>query len=289
MKIPQDLIPNKSLSALSTLGIGGPARFYAEIKTIDRMQEMLAFCAREQLPFFILGKGSNCLFDDRGFNGCVLHNKIDFMKHQEGLFHVGAGYSFSRLGTQTAKLGYGGLEFASGIPASVGGAVFMNAGANGGETKDFLISVDFVDETGTLSSIPKHELDFSYRSSTFQKLKGAIVGATFQLTECSQARKKQCDIIHYRQKTQPYKEQSAGCVFRNPSALTAGKLIETCGLKGLNVGDAEVSLLHGNFLINKQKASAEEFKSLIQTVQKTVWEKTGISLECEIRRIAYDL
>lgn len=282
-------IENQPLSALSTLGIGGPAKFYIEVKQLDEMKEALLYCKKHKIPFFILGKGSNSLFDDKGFNGCVIHNKIDFIKVSSNTFHVGAGYSFSRLGTHTAKLGFQGLEFASGIPASVGGAVYMNAGANGTETKDCLSSVDFIDEEGNFICYLKEDLSFSYRTSSFQQKKGAIVGATFSLTKNHEARTKQLEIIRYRQKTQPYGEKSLGCVFRNHQGKSAGQLIEACGLKELTHGHARVSSLHANFLINLGLATATEFKQLIQQVKKSVKQQTGIDLECEIREIPYEL
>lgn len=286
---PPHLIQNKPLSSLCTLGIGGPAKFYLEIKQIEAMQEAIRYCNSENIPFLVLGKGSNCLFDDQGFNGCILHNKIDFLNQTNHCFHVGAGYSFSRLGTHTAKLKFSGLEFASGIPASVGGAVFMNAGANGAETKDCLVSVDFIDGEGNLTTYLKDEMEFCYRHSSFQDKKGAIVGATFSLTENGEARAKQMEIIQYRKQTQPYNDKSAGCVFRNPKDLSAGKLIEECSLKGQGVGNACVSPMHANFLINQKGATAAEFKELIRLVQHTVQLKTGTILECEIRMIPYEL
>lgn len=288
ISFPQ-LIQNKPLSSLSTLGIGGPAKFYTEVRKVEEMQAILSYCKTNSLSFLVIGKGSNCLFDDRGFNGCIIHNKIDFLNSSEGLFHAGAGYSFSRLGTQTAKLGFGGLEFAAGIPASIGGAVFMNAGANGAETKDYLQSVDFVDEEGVLTTYLKEAITFYYRYSSFQDKKGAIVAATFSLNKSDDARQKQISIINTRQKTQPYSDKSAGCVFRNPAHQPAGKLIDECGLKGFSVGKASVSSLHANFLINQKEATAVEFKELIDQVRSIVQEKTGTHLECEVRMIPYEL
>lgn len=283
------VLENQPLAPLSTLGIGGPARFYILVKDVKGMKEALIYCQLGQIPFFILGKGSNSLFDDRGFNGCVIHNKIDGIYHSGDDFFVGGGFSFSRLGTHTAKLGYGGLEFASGIPASVGGAIFMNAGANGAETKDHLSSVDFIDASGHEIRFLKEELQFSYRNSSFQKMRGAIVGATFSLKKNPEARSTQFEIISYRKKTQPYKEKSLGCVFQNPEGVSAGKLIETCGLKESCFGDAKVSSLHGNFLINQNQATAEEFKTLIRQVQEAVKSQKGIDLVCEIREVPYEL
>lgn len=283
------LVQNKQLSSISTLGIGGPAKFFLEVRCESEMQAAFAFCKDEKIPFFILGKGSNSLFDDKGFNGCVIHNKIDFLNQDGSIFHVGAGYSFSRLGTHTAKLGYSGLEFASGIPASIGGAVFMNAGANGSETKDCLLTVDFMDTDGAITQYSKAQIQFNYRFSSFQSMQGAILSASFSLNENKQARSKQMEIIHYRQKTQPYSDKSLGCVFRNPVTKPAGLLIDECGLKGYSVGNASVSTLHGNFLINDTGATSSEFKELIKDVQNKVKEKTGTTLECEIRMIPYEL
>src|SRR5262245_15825202 len=139
------LLQNKSLQSLSTFGIGGEARLFAEANTVEELSALLTYCDCERLPFLVLGKGSNTLFDDRGFDGLVILNKIDFFEQQGEIISVGAGYNFSRLGQLTARLGFGGLEFAAAIPATVGGAIFMNAGANGQECCDCLEEVHFVD------------------------------------------------------------------------------------------------------------------------------------------------
>ncbi len=283
------LLENKLLSSVCTLGIGGVARFYIEVDSVEKLQEAMRFSKVQQLPYFILGKGSNCLFDDRGFAGVVIHNKINFCNRiVDGVYKVGAGYSFALLGVQTARDGFSGLEFASGIPASVGGAVFMNAGANGLETKQCLESVEFVTAEGVLKEFKADELLFGYRYSSFQDFDGAIASATFRLIPQSEAREKQLKIIKYRQETQPYGEKSAGCIFRNPAGNFAGKMIEECGLKGFSVGNASVSTLHANFLINKGGATSKDFKELIETIRAQVKNEKGIELESEVRIIPYD-
>jgi UDP-N-acetylmuramate dehydrogenase len=280
---------NKMLGDVCTFGIGGPARYFVEVKTVEEMQKILIHCKQENLPFFIIGKGSNCLFDDKGFNGVSILNKIDFFETpQPGTYYVGAGYSFSLLGVKSAREGWSGLEFASGIPASVGGAIFMNAGANGNETAAHLISVDFIDENGNKQNYKKKDLSFSYRTSPFQTMKGAVVGATFVLLPCSNARKKQLEIVDYRKKTQPYGQMSAGCVFRNPNCNHAGALIDICGLKGTSFGDAKVSELHGNFLINSGQATSRDMLMLIDYVKSQIKEKHGIELETEIRYVPFE-
>ena len=280
---------NKLLKEVSTFGIGGPARYYFEAKTIEAMQWAIKQSIELHLPYFILGKGSNCLFDDKGFEGLVIHNKIDFLNHPEPhLFHVGAGYSFSLIGIQTARQGWSGLEFASGIPGSVGGAVFMNAGANGRETCESLVAVDYISEKGELEYLNKNDLAFAYRTSPFQKMKGAIVGATFSLTPSEDARKKQIEITKNRIKSQPYNDKSAGCVFRNPDCNFAGALIEQSQLKGTSIGGAKVSELHANFIINTGDASSQDVLDLIQTVKQKVKTHTGKDLESEIRFISHN-
>lgn len=275
------------LSELTTLGIGGPARYYVEIHTVEECIAAVEECRQKNLPFFILGKGSNCLFSDLGFEGLLLHIKIDgFEEPEEGVFKAGAGFSFSLLGTRTAREGWSGLEFATGIPASVGGAVFMNAGANGQETCDSLVEVEYLHKDGTVEVFQKKDLKFSYRTSPFQKMEGVILSATFKLTPSPTARTRQQELFHYRKKTQPYHEKSAGCVFRNPEGLSAGALIDEGGLKGSSIGGAAVSEMHGNFFVNRSGASCTEFLKLVEKVETEIYERTGVKLIREIRVIS---
>lgn len=280
----------KQLKELTTIGIGGAAKWFVTVTTVEELQEAITLCSEAELPFFILGKGSNCVFDDRGVDGVVIHNRIDFLEEiSPGRMRVGAGHSFSKLGSWTARKGWGGLEFASGIPGSVGGAVYMNAGANGTETCDALESVDYIDSQGELTSYSSEQLTFSYRHSTFQKMKGAIAAATFKLSLCPEAREKQLKIIQYRTSTQPYGEKSAGCVFRNPEGDHAGSLIDRLGLKGTTHGEAAISELHGNFFINQGAATADDLRTLVSRIRDQVFEQTGIRLEPEVRFIPYHI
>lgn len=279
---------HKLLSEASTFGIGGHAKYFLEARTVQDLVDALKTCKELKIPYLIVGKGSNCLFDDRGFDGLLILNKIDLMESlAEGSFKVGAGYSFSLLGVQTARKGWGGLEFASGIPASVGGAVFMNAGANGSETCVTLTHVEYVDPDGVLHNLPKDKLHFAYRTSSFQKLPGAIASATFQLHASPEARQKQIEIVKYRQKTQPYGDKSAGCIFRNPACNFAGKLIEDAGLKGAKIGGAKVSEMHANFIVNAGGAKAADVLNLISHIKEKVHHTSGIELESEVRIIPY--
>lgn len=283
------ILQNKSLKNFSTFGIGGEARYFSEAKTAEEVSALLIYCHQNQIPFFILGKGSNSIFDDRGFNGLVIHNKITFFKQNGPQFKVGAGYSFSRLGQLTAKLGFSGLEFAAAIPATVGGAIFMNAGANGQECFDCLQEVDFITKEGQEIIYQKQELSWGYRTSLFQKERGAIVGATFLLSPSETAKARQREIIEYRLKTQPYGDKSCGCIFQNPPGYAAGKLIEDTGLKGLSIQGAVVSSHHANFIVNKGEATTtQNVLELIENVKQKVYLRTGIMLKEEIRIIPYD-
>ncbi len=278
----------RHLKEFTTFGIGGPARYFTQVSTIEELSKAVRWCHDNHINYLVLGKGSNSLFSDQGFNGAIILNKIQFIQEQEGEFYVGAGYSFSLLGTQTARKGWEGLEFASGIPGSVGGAVFMNAGSNGTETFETITEVTFVSERGEIEILPKSAIEWSYRHTSFHEKKGAIAAARFKLKPSTEARKKQLTLIDYRTKTQPYSDQSAGCVFRNAPQASAGRLIEECGLKGTSIGGAEVSTMHANFIINKGTATADDVLNLAKLVQKTVQEKTGQLLQMEIRVIPYD-
>ncbi len=276
------------LKEFTTFGIGGPAKYFIQAASISELQEAIRLCSEKNLRYLVLGKGSNSLFSDQGFDGAVILNKIHFIEETEGSFYVGAGYSFSLLGTQTARKGWEGLEFASGIPGSVGGAVFMNAGANGAETFETLTEVTYINDKGAIELLPKNAIKWSYRHTSFHEKKGAIAAARFQLKQSAGARTKQLALIDYRTKTQPYSDPSAGCVFRNAPKASAGKLIQECGLKGFSIGGAEVSLVHANFIVNKGGATAKDVLALAEQVQKTVQEKTGQFLEMEIRVIPYN-
>jgi UDP-N-acetylmuramate dehydrogenase len=276
------------LAHFSTLKLGGAAKYLTRVRTVEELQLVLEVTFQQNIPIMVIGKGSNALFDDRGFNGMVILNLIDFFHFEAGHLHVGAGYSFARIGVQTAKSGYKGLEFASGIPATVGGAVYMNAGAGGQETKDTLIQVEWLSLSGAKKVLKKQELTFRYRFSSFQEMEGVIAGARFQLEYNKGARQHQKEHLAYRLKTQPYKESSCGCVFQNPPGDSAGRLIEACGLKGERVGNVEVSLRHANFFVNLGGGSAKEYLELIKRIKEKVHAQTGIELEEEVNVLPYE-
>lgn len=274
------------LKQYSTFGIGGPARYLVEVSSIEELQEATGFARSMALPLLVLGKGSNCLFSDEGFSGLVIINRISFIEHNgNGLFTVGAGYSFAHLGRLTAKEGWSGLEFAAGIPASVGGAVFMNAGANKQETKDTLCFVNALLPDSTVYTYSAKELSFGYRFSSFQQNQASIISCVFQLAASSLSATAMQEKITYRLKTQPYSEKSIGCIFKNPPGDSAGRLIEAAGLKGRRVGGAQVSPVHANFIVNTGNAKANDVIQLIHVVVEHVQKNCGVTLMPEVRLI----
>lgn len=275
------------LAPYTTFRIGGKAEYFALVHTKQQLLECLNFCKENEVRYFILGKGSNVLFDDRGYRGMVIVNRIETLEQRENRFIVSAGYSFVRLGQLTAKLGYGGLEFASGIPGSVGGAIYMNAGAQGSETKDTLEEVLCFFE-GKELVLKKDQMKFGYRFSNFQQEKKVILEACFVCMSALEAKKKQRALLARRIESQPCSDRSCGCVFQNPLPFFAGKLIEEAGMKGHKIGGAMVSFKHANFIVNTENALAADVLAMIASVKQAVFEQSGIVLHEEVRFVAYE-
>ncbi|KAK9091313.1 hypothetical protein Sjap_024490 [Stephania japonica] len=231
-----------------------------------------------------------------GFDGCVILNRIDFVENTDGeqlgdcYYRVGSGCPFNRFGIQSCIDGFGGLEFAAGIPGTVGGAVYMNAGADGQETSDTVNSVEIVTIDGERRVFDRNNLAFGYRWSCFQEMEdlAAIVSVTFRLKASSLSRARQQDYMARRRLLQPVGERSAGSVFRNPSGVgfSAGELIEKAGMKGFRVGGAKVSDKHANFFINSGSSTSRDMLELIHIVKEKVNQKFGIQLVEEIRYIS---
>lgn len=246
------------------------------------------YCHEHSIRYIIIGKGSNCLFDDFGFGGCVILNRIEFLERKEsGIYRVGSGFRFNTLGMQCCIEGFTGLEFATGIPGTVGGAVYMNAGANGQETAGAIDSVDIVTVGGKLRRVSRNDLMFGYRLSSFQDMKdlAAIVAVTFQLQDSTSARRKQQEYLERRRMTQPLGDRTAGSVFRNPPdvAVAAAELIEKAGLKGFRVGGAMVSNVHANFFVNAGGSTSRDMLNLIAFVREKVDQNFGIQLKEEVQ------
>ncbi|PHT89118.1 hypothetical protein T459_04231 [Capsicum annuum] len=281
----------KLLSDLTTWGIGGPCNYFIQVFNHTQLVSALRYCNEQSMRFMILGKGSNCLFDDVGFDGCIILNRIEFMEkiEESGVYRVGSGYPFNCFGVVSANDGFSGLEFAAGVPGTVGGAAYMNAGANGQETAAAIDSIEIVTNEGESRMLKRRELNFGYRLSPFQELKdlASITAVTFRLKFSKTAREMQQEYLARRWRTQPLGQRSAGSVFRNPSSMgfSAAELIEKTGLKGLRVGGAMVSNKHANFFINCGCATSQDMLELIGLVKDAVNQKFGVELKEEISYI----
>ena len=279
---------NCHLSEHSSFRIGGAAKCAVFPRIPMELTVTVRLAKSFSLPFFVAGAGCNTLFDDRGFDGVVIFTKrMNRIVKDGSLWEVDAGVSLATLAHQAHKESLTGVEFAHGIPGTLGGAVFMNAGAFGGEMKDVCISSRYYNlqtlEFGILSGDAQ---DFSYRSSFYSAHpEYLILGATISLNpgEPAEIEARMRDYKTRRAASQPLEYPSAGSVFKRPVGDYAGRLIEICGLKGVTVGGAQVSEKHAGFIINKGGATSRDVKELINLIQERVLKETGVLLECEIR------
>ncbi len=272
-------------------GIGGEATAYIEISTIAELSALARFHRQWDIPIAIIGRGSNLLVSDTGFNGISVRLIGELAKSEVdgNTVSVGAGLSLPRLSKTMSRQGLSGVEFALGIPGSVGGALIMNAGAWGSSFGDVITNVTVMDDTGELVNLSHAEAAFEYRHSGLDTY-FCVTGATLELesgdAETITARMQ----AFYKQKveTQPFAEENAGCMFKNPPGDSAGRLIDISGLKGYRIGGAEVSTVHGNFILNIDNATATDVLNLVTHIQQQVREKTGISLQTEVKRLGFD-
>lgn len=278
------------LSNHTTFRIGGAAKYFAVPKNEEEIMEAVDFAIVKDLPYYILGKGSNVLFADEGYPGVIIEIGAGMEKVErtgDTGIRAQAGVSLSALAAFAAREGLSGLEFAGGIPGTLGGAVTMNAGAYGGEMKDVIVSAKVMDEEGAVQKLSCEELQLGYRTSIVQKKQFVVLEAEFLLkpgtTEEIQNTMKELNAK--RRKKQPLEYPSAGSTFKRPEGYFAGKLIEDAGLRGYRVGDAQVSEKHCGFVVNRGKATCAEVLQLIGDVQKTVKEQFGVQLEPEVRII----
>lgn len=281
---------NEPLANHTTIKIGGPADFFVEPSSVDNLKKTMELVREYRVKWRAIGRGSNLLVSDKGIEGFVikLGAGLDQLEINGAEIIVDAGYSLVALATSISKKGLSGLEFASGIPGSVGGAVYMNAGAHGSDISKILTKALILFEDGHMEWLSNEEMEFSYRTSVLQKKRpGIVVRAVFQLSE-GEKEKIQAEMKKnkdYRKDTQPWNLPCAGSIFRNPLPNFAGKLIEEAGLKGFSIGGAKISEMHGNFIVNSGGATAEDVLSLIQYVKNKIYESKQITMETEVEII----
>ena len=276
----------------TTFKIGGPAAFWCTPRDAEQLRRTLQLCRENGVRVYLLGNGSNTLFDDAGFDGAVIDMRGLSGMENSGLdtdavrITAGAGQTLGRLCSKAQTLGLTGLEFACGIPGTVGGAVYMNAGAYGSELKDVLESVTFLDSDLQLRTLPAADLAMGYRTSIFeQNPDWCILSATVVLHRGDGAAvlARMQELLGKRREKQPLEWPSAGSTFKRPQGAFAGKLIEDCGLRGFTVGGAQISEKHCGFVINRGGATCADVVALTEQVRQIVEARTGFVLEREIR------
>ncbi|WP_057766625.1 UDP-N-acetylmuramate dehydrogenase [Cytobacillus praedii] len=281
---------NEPLANHTTMKIGGPADIFIEPSSIENMIKTMELINEYKVNWTSIGRGSNLLVSDLGIEGAVIKLGRGMSKLEINGTEVtaGGGYSLVSLSTQLSRQGLSGLEFASGIPGSVGGAVFMNAGAHGSDISKILTKALILFESGKVEWLSNKELMFSYRTSVLQKERpGVVLEAVFQLQSGDK------DIIfsemqknkEYRKETQPWNFPCAGSIFRNPLPHYAGKLVQDAGLKGHSIGGAKISDMHGNFIVNTGTATAQDVLSLISFIKGKIYELYQIEMHTEVEII----
>lgn len=284
----------ESMRNHTTFKIGGPADLFVVVNRLETLKIVCQTAQALAVPYLIIGKGSNLLVKDSGIRGAVIQLGGSFRNmhlKDNSVLQAGAGASLASVCGYALQQSLSGLEFAWGVPGSVGGAVFMNAGAYGEEMKDVIVSCTHMRPDGEIETLQTNQLQFAYRRSIYQNTNLIVLSVDFQLHLAGKRfiKEKMDDLFGRRKDKQPLDFPSAGSVFKRPTGHFAGTLIEQCGLKGAAVGGAMVSLKHAGFIVNTGNATCRDVLALIAFIQTTVKERTGVALECEIRPIGGDL
>ena len=287
---PSKLRFDEPLSKHNYFGIGGNAAAYFEVSTTDELAYVAQLKKRWEVPVAIVGRGSNLLVSDAGYRGIVVRliGEFNRLKFAQNRVDVGAGVSLPRLSKTAASRGLSGVEFALGIPGSVGGGLIMNAGAWGSNFGDLVERVQVMTDEGELIDLGHDDAQFSYRHSGLKPY-FCVTGAMLTLTpgDVEEVDNLMQDLYNQKITSQPFAEENAGCMFKNPPGYSAGKLIDECGLKGYRVGGAEVSTVHGNFILNLDNATAQDVLSLVRHIQDHVKRERGVALEVEVQLLGF--
>ena len=281
------VLRDEPMAVHTTFRIGGPADYFVEPADASALAKGIALCREVDVDYFVTGNGSNLLVRDKGIRGAVIqiYNRMAEITIEGNTIHTKGGALLSAVAARAADKGLTGLEFASGIPGSIGGAVVMNAGAYGGEMKDVLASVDVLTQDLEIKTIPAAELNLGYRYSSIPEKGYIVLGATLQLKKgnIAEIRGRMAELAEQRRAKQPLQYPSAGSTFKRPEGYFAGKLVQDAGLKGKTIGGAQVSEKHSGFLINIGGATAQDILDLIAFCQKEVKDKFGVTLETEVK------
>ena len=284
---PDQILEAEPMSRHTTFRIGGPAKLFLTPGSKEEIKEILKVCREEEIPYFILGNGSNLLVSDKGYDGVViqLYRSFGKVEVKETTICAQAGALLSGIASAAREASLTGFEFAGGIPGTLGGAVVMNAGAYGGEMKDVLREVTVLTPDGEFLTLTKEELHMGYRTSVVKEAGYIVLEAVISLEEGEQEqiRSRMQELAGMRSSKQPLQYPSAGSTFKRPEGYFAGKLIMDSGLRGYQVGGAKVSEKHCGFVINTGNATAKDVRTLMSDVQRIVKEKYGVKLEPEVK------
>ena len=273
----------------TTFRVGGPAEFFVQPKTAQEVQGLVKLCKEKEVPYYIVGNGSNLLVSDKGYRGVIIQifKEMNQIQIEGELVKAQAGALLSAIASKALEAGLAGFEFAAGIPGALGGAGVMNAGAYGGEMKDVLREVTVLTPEGEVLAIPDEELELGYRTSIIAKKGYIVLEAVMRLQkgEKEEIKARMDELKEKRISKQPLEYPSAGSTFKRPEGYFAGKLIQDAGLQGFSVGGAQVSMKHCGFVINKDNATAADVAELMRKVSEQVEEKFGVRLEPEVKRL----
>jgi len=291
-----NILINEPMAAHTTFKVGGPADIYVTPASVKALTSALNLCLERNLAYFVIGKGSNLIVSDKGIRSVVISTqKLTYVRYKDNLVSVGCGFDLWKLSNHTAERGLSGLEFACGIPGSVGGAVYMNAGAYEGEISKVLVlsEVLAIDDSDPAKpffrkqTLDNEEHGFSYRHSVLQDKNYIHLNSVFALSKCNKRliKSELKRLTLAREEKQPLELPSAGSVFRRPEGYFVGKLIQDCGLKGFRIGDAAISTKHCGFIVNLGKATAKDILALIEHIRNRVLQRFGVTLQTEVKFI----
>ena len=273
----------------TTFRVGGNADYFVIPQSAEEVKNIVALCKEADMPYYILGNGSNLLVGDKGYRGVIIqiYKEMNHIRIEDDKVFAQAGALLSRVGTATLEAELTGFEFAAGIPGTVGGAVVMNAGAYGGEMKDIIASATVLTQDGDIITINKEDLELGYRTSVIAKKGYVVLEAEYQLQKGDkEAIRARMDELKVQRVTKhPLEYPSAGSTFKRPEGYFAGKLIQDAGLRGFQVGGAEVSEKHCGFVINKDQATAADIQELMRQVSDKVMQEFGVKLEPEVKTL----
>ena len=288
---PEDLLFDEPMNNYTTFRVGGPAKWMAAPQDEQQLRIILEICSELQAPCFILGRGSNLLVSDNGFDGVIVNLRKHFNKievdSENKTITAEAGASLPAVSQAALSAGLTGLEFAAGIPGTMGGGLFMNAGAYGGELKQVVTEATVMTKDGMILHVPAEQMALGHRLSSFMQTGEIILSVKMQLTQGNPVVIKETmdDFNSRRREKQPLEYPSAGSTFKRPAGYFAGKLIEDAGLKGFSVGGAQVSKKHAGFVINTGSATAADIWNLCNEIQNRVQNEFGVTLEMEIQKL----